>query len=275
MTQKNMFLHTFHPSPIIFSFGNLSIYWYGLFIVSGILAGLFVSMKLAKKFGIDQNKIFDLAFWLIIGGIIGARLYHIALELPYYSQHLSQIVKVWQGGLAIHGAIIAGVILLYFFARKEKINFWLLAGIFTPGIALGQAIGRWGNYFNQELFGKPTNLPWGIPIDLMNRPNDYLSADFFQPTFLYESLGDLAIFAILLIIALKLAKKKIINNKILILSYLILYSILRFAMEFFRTDYTPLVFGIRWPQIASVLIIIAAVAIIFWPKTKKRQALSK
>jgi phosphatidylglycerol:prolipoprotein diacylglycerol transferase len=267
------FLHTFLPTPVLISFGPLHVYWYGLFVVLGVLAALTVSLKLAKKFGLSANKIFDLSFWMIIAGIIGARLYHVILEwVPYYSQNPWNILKVWQGGLAIHGGLIGGLLVLIYFCWKEKVNFWLLAAIFAPGIALGQAIGRWGNYFNQELFGKPTDLPWGIPIDFMNRPDRYLSANFFHPTFLYESLGDLLIFAILIFIVAQFLKKKWTNYKIIFLVYLILYSTLRFFMEFLRTDLTAYFYGYRWPQVFSLAIIIISLIILFFPKKKKEEA---
>jgi phosphatidylglycerol---prolipoprotein diacylglyceryl transferase len=266
------FLHNFSPTPILISFGPLHVYWYGLFVVLGILAALTVSLELARRFGLSPNKIFDLAFWMIIGGIIGARLYHVALEWNYYSQNYWDILKVWQGGLAIHGGIIGGLAVLLFFCWKEKANVWLIAAVFAPGIALGQAIGRWGNYFNQELFGTPTKLPWGIPIDFMNRPDRYLSFDYFHPTFLYESLGDLLIFLILLFIAGQFLKKKLTNYKIIFLVYLILYSALRFCTEFIRTDVTAFVFGYRWPQIFSLAIIIISFVLLFIPAKKKGEA---
>jgi phosphatidylglycerol:prolipoprotein diacylglycerol transferase len=262
------FFHDFSPAPILFSFGPLHVYWYGLFVVLGVLAGLAVSLKLSKKFSLPPDKIFDLAFWMIISGIIGARLYHVLLEWNYYSHNYWNILKIWQGGLAIHGALIGGLLVLLYFVWKEKINFWLLAAVFAPGIALGQAIGRWGNYFNQELFGAPTKLSWGIPIDFMKRPDRYLSADFFHPVFLYESLGDLAIFLILLFIAIKFIQKKWANYKIIFLAYLILYSLLRFFLEFLRADTTAYFFGYRWPQVFSLAIIIISVILLFFPKNK-------
>ena len=198
------FLHTFTPNPILLSFGNFRIYWYGLFIVLGILTALTISLKLAQKFNLSQNKIFDLGFWIIVFGIIGARIYHIFLEFEYYLAKPLDIFKIWQGGIAIHGALIAGILVIYFFSKKEKLNFWLLTAVIVPGLAFAQAIGRWGNYFNQELFGTPTNLPWGIPISLLNRPNQFISNKFFHPTFIYESLGNLAIFGILLFILFKI-----------------------------------------------------------------------
>jgi phosphatidylglycerol---prolipoprotein diacylglyceryl transferase len=263
------FLHTFSPSPTLISFGPLHVYWYGLFVVLGILSALSVSLWLAKKFGLSTNKIFDLSFWIIIIGIIFARLYHVILEWGYYRLDFWNIFKVWQGGLAIHGGLIGGLLVLVYFCWKEKTNFWLLAAIFSPGVALGQAIGRWGNYFNQELFGKPTNLPWGIPIDFLNRPDVYISSDYFHPAFLYESLSDLLIFGILLFLILKFLKKKWGNYKIIFLVYLILYSALRFFTEFIRTDITAYFFGFRWPQVFSLIIIIASLVLIFIPQNKK------
>ncbi|MDD4902750.1 MAG: prolipoprotein diacylglyceryl transferase [Patescibacteria group bacterium] len=263
------FLHTFSPTPILVAFGPLRVYWYGLFVVLGILAALTLSLKLAKKFGLSPNKIFDLSFWMIIAGIVGARVYHVLLEWNYYSQDYWSILKVWQGGLAIHGGLIGGLLVLIYFCWKEKVNFWLLAAVFAPGIALGQAIGRWGNYFNQELFGKPTNLPWGIPIDFMSRPDRYLSSDYFHPTFLYESLGDLVIFAILIFIVAKFLQKKWSNYKIIFLTYLILYSALRFSTEFLRTDTTAYFFGYRWPQVISLIIIAVSIIFLFLPLKKK------
>ncbi|MBI4812630.1 prolipoprotein diacylglyceryl transferase [Candidatus Falkowbacteria bacterium] len=297
-------LHAYHPSPILISLGpvnpvrnfcgaldpgkfilncdliatklqniisnGVNIYWYGFFIVLGILAAFLIILQLAKYYNISREIIFDLTFYLIIFGIIGARLYHVLLELPYYLAHPLNIFKVWQGGLAIHGAIIAGVITVWVFARK---NFWFLAAIIAPGLALAQAIGRWGNYFNQELFGRPTNLPWSIPINIINRPLEYISAEYFHPTFLYESFGNLLIFLTLITIHIWIIKKQKFNNFCYLLSvicYLVLYSILRFATEFIRIDETPIIYGVRLPQIASVLIIIASIIVLL--KNKKGRA---
>lgn len=261
------FLHTFQPQPILLSFGSITIYWYGFFIVLGITAALLITFKLAKHYQILPDTVFDLAFWLIIGGIIGARLYDIGLNLPYYLDHPLQTLKIWQGGLAIHGAIFAGLIIIYLFARRLKIRFWKLTALIVPGLALAQAIGRWGNYFNQELFGLPTAQPWGIPINLLNRPLNYLSFKYFQPTFLYESLGCLIIFFLLLIINVYYIKKEPLRDQFYIWSvalYMISYSILRFSLEFIRLDETPIVFNLRWPQIISLLIIIISVLILIF-----------
>lgn len=254
-------LHTFHPQAILLSFGPLHLYWYGLFMVLGIIAALGVSLKLARYYQIKAETIFDLAFWLIIVGLLGARIYDVFLNFSYYSDYPLDIFKIWQGGLAIHGALLAGLATIYFFSKRQKISFWVFTAIITPGLAIGQAIGRFGNYFNQELFGLPTAKPWGIPIDLMNRPANYITDQFFHPTFLYESLGCLLIFIVLISLNYLFIKKNKLNsrhNNILLTAvYMILYSILRFCLEYIKIDITPTFFNLRWPQIISLFIIAA------------------
>ncbi|MFA4941856.1 MAG: prolipoprotein diacylglyceryl transferase [Patescibacteria group bacterium] len=265
------FFHTFNPNPIFLSFGPLHIYWYGLFIVIGIMMALAIYLKIAPYYNLKKDTIIDLVFWAVIFGIIGARIYHVVLEWSYYYKYPLDIFKVWQGGLAIHGALIAGILVGWVFAKKNNLNFWLLAAVAAPGLALAQAIGRWGNYFNQELFGRPTDLAWGIPIDIMKRPLEYLSAEFFHPTFLYESTGNFLIFLVLIFFHIWIIKKKKFDNFIYFLIfglYLFLYSVLRFSLEFVRIDATP-VFGIfRFPQIASIIIVLLTFIILIY-KIKK------
>ncbi len=275
------FLHTFNPSPILAAFGPIHFYWYGLFIISGILSALTVSLYLAKLYNIKSDIIIDLAFWLIVGGIVGARVYEIFLELPYYLANPLSMLKVWQGGLAIHGAIIGGLISLWLFVKKYSLDFWQLAGVLSTSLPLGQAIGRWGNYFNQELFGLPTNLPWGIPINPINRPWQYANYEYFHPTFLYESIGNLLIFLILFALHYLFIKKNKINNAfyfILFTLYFLLYSCLRFSLEFIRLDATPVIFGLRFPQLVSLLAVIAFIfyfILIIWRKINHNKALEK
>jgi len=253
-------LHTFLPQATIFNWGPLTLHWYGLFIVLGIIAAMLISFQLGKKYyQTSQNDIFDLAFWLIIGGVIGARVYDVLLQIPYYLNHPWQVFAVWRGGLAIHGSIIAGLIIIFFFARTKKINFFKLTALLVPGLALGQAIGRFGNYFNQEIFGLPTSLPWGIPINILNRPIDYVAFQYFHPTFLYESLGSLLIFGLLYLLTIRLGKKQKLNIGAYIwltASYMILYSLLRFLLEFIRLDYAPIFLNLRFPQVMSLFIIL-------------------
>lgn len=266
------FLHTFNPSPILASPGPINIYWYGFFIALGVLAAIAVAIYLAKPYGIKSEIIIDLAVWLIVGGIIGARLYDIFLEWPYFSIHPLDVFKIWQGGLAIHGGILGGALALWLFTKKYKSGFWPLAAIIVTALPLAQAIGRWGNYFNQELFGYPTDLPWGIPIGLAHRPWQYMNYNYFQPAFLYESLGCLLIFAIMVI----LYSKKVASYELRVMSYLFMYGVLRFAMEFIRVDTTPSIFGLRFPQTVSLFIIFLSLSYFIyniWLKISKKTAI--
>lgn len=277
------FLHTFRPSPILISLGPIHIYWYGFFIVLGVLSALTVTVTLAKYYHLKTDVIIDLTVWLTVGGLLGARIYNIFLEWPYFFAHPLEIIKIWQGGLAIHGAIIGGAIALWLFVKRSvwRGNFWQLAGIVATGLPLAQAIGRWGNYFNQELFGYPTNLPWGIPIDIAHRPWQYLNYDYFHPAFLYESIGNLIIFLILIYLQVLLIKKQKFSNVscfLLPASYFLLYSLLRFSLEFIRIDATPVIFGFRFPQLISLLIIISCLiylALKFSRKISQNPALDK
>ncbi len=254
------FLHSFSPAPILVTLGPIAIYWYGLFLVLGMIMGILVAVGLGKIYKVKKEDILDLSFWLLLGGLLGARLYHVGLEWSYYSLNPWSIFKIWQGGLAIHGGILAGLIVLIIFAKRRHLNFWLLSAVIVPALALGQAIGRWGNYFNQELFGLPTVLPWGIPIDPANVPSAYAvnGVAYFHPTFLYESLFCLLLGAFLLL-AHRLAKKEKnlnANFKAITLSYLIFYSVGRLLLEEIKIDPTPMVGFLRWPQLVSIVIMI-------------------
>lgn len=259
------FLHTFNPNAIAFSLGWVIIHWYGLFVVTGILAGLLAAVVLGKKYNITANQVFDLAFYLILAGIVGARVYSILLDWPYYSQNPAQIIAVWNGGLAIHGAILGGLAALIFYVKKHRQNFWQWADLAALALPLGQTFGRWGNYFNQEIFGTPTALPWGIPIEAVNRPAQYSQFQYFHPTFLYESILNLSNFLILVYIF----KKTKVKPEIVFLIYLINYSLIRIAMEFLRTDSAPYILGIRWPVIFSLVVIVVCSGVFFYNLKKK------
>lgn len=247
--------HTFSPSPILFNFGFTQIHWYGLLMLASILVAFFVLLKKAKVFSLTTEQVWDLLFWLVIAGILGARIYEVLLVEPsFYFSHPAQIIKIWQGGLAIHGAWLGGLVVLWLYSRKWQKSLWSLTDAICLVLPLGQALGRWGNYFNQELYGLPTDLPWGIPINLINRLPEYSAYTHFHPTFLYESIGTLLIFFVLL----WLLKKKRFNGQITLV-YLGLYSILRLVLEFIRLDPAFMIFGIRWPIIFSGLSIIVVI----------------
>ena len=244
------FLHNFEPQPIILRLGFLNIYWYSCLIVLGLLLGLILVFKLSPRFKIKKELLENLFFYLVISGFLGARLYHVLSELPYYLNHPWQVFAIWQGGLGIYGAIVVGCLVLFWFGRKNKINFLSLTDLLAPSLILGQAIGRWGNYFNQEIFGKPTDLPWGIPIQIGSRPLEFLSNQYFHPTFLYESIWNFLIFLILIFVLIKISPKP---GRIFSL-YLIFYSLGRFFFEFLRIDVQPTLFNMRLAQIVSLLV---------------------
>lgn len=252
-------LHNFIPDATLFVWGPFTIRWYGLFVVLGIVAGFNLSLYLAKKFQKNSEHLWDLFFYLVLFGLVGARVYEIFLEWPYYRENLWQIPQIWQGGLAIHGALIAGVLTLLVWTIKHKENFWFWVAILSPGFSLGQALGRFGNWFNQELFGRPTNAPWGIPIEAAHRPELYQNAEFFHPTFLYESLG-LICLTIVLVLLLKSQKDLSQKRSLLVVTvYLVGAALLRFFLEFIKIDKTPLILGWRWPQVFTLLIITIAI----------------
>ena len=253
------FLHAYQPDPILLSFGFIQIRWYGFLIAIALLVCLSIGKNLAKQKKIDSEKIYDLALWLVIGGILGARLYEVFfIDWNYYAANLSAIVKIWQGGLAIHGAIIGGGLALFWWTKKNRESFLGLADLIAVILPLGQAIGRWGNYFNGELFGRPTNSVIGVPIKEMNRPNGFENYDYFQPTFLYESILNLFLFLILFLIF----KKARVQQGTVALLYLIGYAVIRFSTEFIRIDQTPVYFNLRLPQIVSLAIFILAMAVL-------------
>ena len=167
------------PGPIIFELGPFVVRWYGLFIASAVLIGITLSKWLAKSLRIDPEMIGDLGIWLIIAAIPCARIYYVIFQWHIYSQYPEDIIAIWKGGIAIHGAIIGGTLSTLIFARLNKISAWQLTDLVVPSLALGQSIGRWGNFFNSEAFGIPTNLPWKLYIPLIKRPVEYISFEYF------------------------------------------------------------------------------------------------
>ncbi len=256
------FLNNFEPSPILFTVGTFTVGWYGFFIAIAMMIAIFVASKLTKKTNIKEDIIVDISFYLIIFGVLGARLYDVLLELPYYVTNPQKIFYIWEGGLAIHGGILAGILVLIYFVKKKNLDFFTIAAIFAPALALAQSIGRFGNYFNQELFGLPTSLPWGIFISANNRPAEFLENSHFHPTFLYESLGSLVIFLIMMFL---IYKRNIINknSSLILIVYMLSYSILRFFLEFIRIDYAPEFIGLRVPQLFSILLFLVAIYLYF------------
>ena len=240
------------PGPILIQLGPIAIRWYGLLIASAVLIGVTLSQYLAKRRNVDPNLVGDLAIWLVIGAIPCARLYYVLFEWEQYAQRPEDIIAIWKGGIAIHGAILGGLVATIIFARLQKVSVWLLADLVVPSLILGQAIGRWGNFFNSEAFGRPTDLPWKLYIPPQQRPPEFINYDYFHPTFLYESLWNLMVFAILITLFFRdLKRKPHLKVGTLALVYMVSYSLGRFWIEGLRTD--SLMFGpLRMAQMVSL-----------------------
>lgn len=221
-------------NPVLFDFGIISIRWYSIFILLGMLFGGTIVMKEAKKWGLSENFIVNLFFYTIIFSLIGARLYYVAFNLDYYLANPIDIIKVWEGGLAIHGGILFGVITIFIYCKKYKVSVSLMYDIIVPGLILGQAIGRWGNFFNSEAYGSATTYEtlksFFIPDFIIKGMN--INGTYYHPTFLYESL--LCLLGFIIILFIRKRKRTKVTN--ITSFYLIWYGISRGFIEVLRTD---------------------------------------
>ena len=258
------------PSSVLVSINGFSIHYYGLIMFCAIAAGILVMRFVAKKYykGISTEILLDMLPAVILCAILGARLYYVVMDWRYFSSHLGEIFALWHGGMSIHGAILGGVLSGLIYTKIKKINFLKYADIFVYGLSIGQAIGRFGNYFNCEAFGKPCSIPFiKLFIPLPYRPYGYESYEYFHPAFLYESLWDIAVFLLLFFVIRKITGLK---DGVIFFSYLILYSIGRIAIEACRLDSVRNILGIEIAHIASLVLIFAGVAgIIFLYKKAK------
>ncbi|MBR2430332.1 prolipoprotein diacylglyceryl transferase [bacterium] len=243
-------------SQIICTIFGLHIYFYGVILAIAILLGTFFSEFVSVKyFNLKKETIIDLSPYLVIFGIIGARLYYCLLNYHFYLKFPTEIFAIRHGGISIHGAIIGGLIGLIIFAKRRQLPILKLADISAIGLVFAQSIGRWGNFFNSEAFGLPTNLPWKLYIAPQYRPIPYAKFEYFHPTFLYESILDFIIFIILF----NLVKNKIFKKDgNIALTYLILYSFIRIFVEHFRIDSVCFIHGIPIAIFVSIIIIILA-----------------
>ena len=253
--------------PEGFPIGPLFIRFYGIILMLGAVAGAWLATREAKRRGHKQEIVWDLLTYLLIGGILGARLWHILTPPPssgitasWYLTHPLDALAIWKGGLGIPGAIIGGVIVLFFYARNHKLNFAESTDIAAPGLALGQAIGRWGNFFNQELYGAPTNLPWKIFIDPAHRLTGYADVEYYHPLFLYEAIWNLGNMFLLLWISRRYADR--LKNGDIFLLYLVIYPIGRFLLDFLRLD-ASMVAGININQTIMAVVAICAGTALF------------
>jgi phosphatidylglycerol:prolipoprotein diacylglycerol transferase len=259
--------------------GPLFIRFYGIILMTGALAGGWLATREARRRGIDPEIVWDLLIWLIVGGVIGARLWHVftpspsALVVdpvtgqmvnPYFAGgtiRFLDILSIWKGGLGIPGAVIGGVVALYFYARKNKLDFLQWTDIGAPSLAFGQAIGRFGNLFNQELYGAPTNLPWKLYIDPQHRLPGFENVEFYHPLFAYEALLSLANMLLLMWITRNYEGR--LKKGDVFLVYLIFYPMVRFFLEFLRLDASQLG-GININQTIMAVVAVLALITLIW-----------
>ncbi|WP_413389979.1 prolipoprotein diacylglyceryl transferase [Prochlorococcus marinus] len=276
---EHIFLALRSPGPELFQLGPFSLRWYGLLIATSVLIGLNLSGELARKKGLKKNLINDLLPILVLASVIGARIYYVAFEWRNYTGKnfwssinflnlnipIPSAIEIWGGGIAIHGALLMGTLSIIFFCRWRKEPFWDVIDVLVPSVVLGQAIGRWGNFFNNEAFGIPTSLPWKLFIPYGFRPEIFSTQDYFHPTFLYESVWNIFVFGILIFLFRKANKREIeLPSGSLSCLYLITYSLGRLWIEALRTD--PLCLGgvppfceggLRIAQLISLILISA------------------
>jgi phosphatidylglycerol:prolipoprotein diacylglycerol transferase len=259
----------FDPQPFgieVILFGlRLFFRYYGMILMAGAIAAAYLASRLLREERKNPDLAWDGLLWVLIFGLVGARLYHVftpskslleqGKDTAWYLTHPLDLINTTQGGLAMPGAILGGVLGLYIFARRRKIKLGMMLDAAAPGVALAQAIGRWGNFVNQELYGPPTTLPWGIAIDPAFRLSGYESFERFHPLFLYESIWNLLCAGGLY--WLWRNRRQRLQSGDVFIAYLAAYSVGRFLLEFIRLDFVPL-FGINFNQVVMALVAVGA-----------------
>ncbi|MDP4552330.1 prolipoprotein diacylglyceryl transferase [Alkalihalobacillus macyae] len=253
-------------SRIAIEVGSITIYWYGVIIAFGAFLGLSFVLKEAERLNLNKEIVIDLILYAVPISIISARIYYVFFSWDYYKDNPGDIIAIWEGGIAIHGALIGAVLTTVVFSRIRKISFWILVDIAAPGLLIGQAIGRWGNFMNQEAHGGPVTRSFleslALPDWLVNQM--FIEGTYYHPTFLYESLWNVLGLILILILILIIRRKMSLKRGELFLSYVIWYSIGRFFIEGMRTDSLMLTSSIRMAQAISVLLIILSMILIYY-----------
>ncbi|HGZ7692121.1 TPA: prolipoprotein diacylglyceryl transferase [Staphylococcus aureus] len=250
--------------PVAFNLGPLSVRWYGIIIAVGILLGYFVAQRALVKAGLHKDTLVDIIFYSALFGFIAARIYFVIFQWPYYAENPSEMIKIWHGGIAIHGGLIGGFIAGVIVCKVKNLNPFQIGDIVAPSIILAQGIGRWGNFMNHEAHGGPVSRAFLEQLHLPNFiiENMYINGQYYHPTFLYESIWDVAGFIILVNIRkhLKLGETFFL--------YLTWYSIGRFFIEGLRTDSLMLTSNIRVAQLVSILLILISISLIVYRRIK-------
>ena len=252
--------------PIAFEIFGLSIRWYGILIAAGILIGITIAWVNCRIKNVNFDNFLDIFLVSLIPGIIGARLYYVLFELENYKDNLLSIFNIREGGLAIHGALIFGIGTAYIYCRIKKYNFLEMADIAAPSFIIAQAVGRWGNFMNSEAHGGPVSLEFISKFPEFIQRGMYIEGVYYHPTFLYESLWNLLVFIILMII---IYKRQEHHKGVVIFSYIALYSLGRFFVEGLRTD-SLMFMGLRTAQLVSIAGIIIGVIGIIIIKRRRR-----
>ena len=249
--------------PVAISIGPIKIYWYGIIIALAMLIGISLATKEAKKLGLEEDTMVDMALWAIPIGFIGARLYYVLFKWDYYIQNPSEIIAIWNGGIAIYGGLIAGGLAVYWFARRKKMTLTLLLDILAPSVLLAQSIGRWGNFINQEAHGGAVSRQFletlYLPEFIIEQMN--INGTYYHPTFLYESLWSLLGFILLIILR---NQKGLLRRGEVALSYVIWYSFGRFFIEGMRTDSLWIGYIMRVSQMLSLVLFISAIILLVY-----------
>ena len=252
-------------NPVLFDLKFIQIRWYSVLLLIAFAIGIFLVFKEGKRFGIDKDYLFNLIFWVIIASLIGARLYYVLFNFSEYSSDLLEIFKIWHGGLAIHGGIIAGVLTVIIYTKRYNVDIYKVIDLFVPALILGQAIGRWGNFFNSEAHGAATTL---ATLQHLHIPNFIIqgmqiNGVYYHPTFLYESILCLIGFIALMIIR----RYKYLKNGQLTAIYLFYYGIVRFIIEIGRTD-SLMLGGFKAAQIVSIIFVLAGIGLFIYKQRK-------
>jgi phosphatidylglycerol---prolipoprotein diacylglyceryl transferase len=258
--------------PFLIDSGPIHARWYGLLLAIGVLLAGWIARREFRRRGMDPEQAYSIAVWAVPFGLAGARLYHVITDWDAFSNNLSQIPAIWNGGLSIFGAVLGGMLGTWIGSRRVRLPFWAVADSVAPGLILAQALGRWGNYFNQELYGKPTDRPWGVEIDPAHRVPGYQDSETFHPTFLYESLLNTVIFVVLLWFSRRFARR--VPNGTVFALYVALYNLVRMPMELLRIDTADIIFGQRvnfW--VSLILFVVGAISyLILWRRRKRAPA---
>lgn len=256
-------------NPIALRLGALEIHWYGVIIASGVILAVYLAVQEAKRRNVSEDHILNLVLYSLPFALIGARAYYVAFEWPYYSQHPSEIIAIWHGGIAIYGALIAAAIVFIVYCRIKDLSIWLVLDIAAPTVMLAQAIGRWGNFMNQEAFGQVTSLSFLHELHLPEWiiQQMFISGQYRMPTFLFESAWNVCGFILLMSIR---HHKDWFKQGEVFLTYVLWYSFGRFFVEGMRTDSLYITAGLRVSQLVSIILFVSAVIIFIYRRRQKQ-----